>query len=200
MRAVPKFAIAAVVLLTACADYEGFPESAEKLEIYRATAFVADFDLQKELRTATAACVTSEITGPASLSSLRGKGFVPYSDTGTKGYTKAESREGMARFEKLDVVRVSDQNSRLSCNVMVYRNKSYTAIGIISDEMQKLGYARVQSGRFIRYVGNGHRFMVDGMTSPYDAWAHIRISLIDPKSDRTCRDPALAPAFRQYCT
>jgi hypothetical protein len=176
-----KFALSLVVILASCTTtYESFPDAAEKLEVLPATAFTSDFDLESELRVATKACVASETKGPVSLTVLQERGFVLYSDIGSKGYTKAESREGKGRFETSDVIRVYDPNSAIPCTVEVPRNTGSRAFGSISDEMERLGYARQQSGRFVHFIGKGQRFQVYGFTSRYSGWANIEISRIDP--------------------
>jgi hypothetical protein len=191
--------LAAGIGLAGCTPQEGLPPNASSAESFPDAAYRSDFNFTQAVRDATSACVASEQSGPSELTALLRKDFVLYSQLGQTGYMKAESKAGKGLLDKIKAVRVYDPSSQISCNISVFRGDAYSALAAISNEMERLGYSKVERGRFVRYIGNGRRFTVDGSTSLSDAWARIRVSLVPPSQDRLCKDTALPADIRQAC-
>lgn len=190
----------ACLALAACTTtYEGLPAGSEDAPFWPKAAMSADFSYDRDLRTATRACIASETRGPAALASLQSQGFVRFSDMGQQGYMKSGDGTGPRRPDRGGVIRVSDPNARVGCKIEVSRNDGRMALQVISSEMVSAGYPLVTVGRFERHIGQGSRFIVGGTRSTYDRYANLRVWRTDATGDRTCRDASLSAAQKVGC-
>jgi hypothetical protein len=181
----------AVLGVTACEPQVGLPPEAADARGVVPKAARDDFDLIPQVRIATRACVQSELTGPASLSGLLSQGYSPIKEYGVVLYARLGKTTG--------TVRVIDPKAATPCRIEVFRNKGYTALAAVQDEVTLLGYKPVTVGKVTRYIGKGQRFDIVGTTSTYSPHASINIRRIDPKTDRLCRDTALPVSAREGC-
>ncbi|MFT3689879.1 hypothetical protein [Paenirhodobacter sp.] len=188
------------LLLAGCNSYEGLPPEADSATAFPDAAFTKSYNFEKDISLATRACVASETSGPASLASLRDDGFVLYSELFIKGYMKAESKEGKGLFDRMSALRVHKANTKVSCSIEVLRHQSYAAMALISQELERLGYKRHESGNKVRYIGHGRRFGLLGTYSHYSAWAVLELDQMSPEEDRLCRDTSLSSAIRESCS
>lgn len=136
MRAVTL--LAAMLALAACNEQQGQPADAGSLGSAMPREHLAEFDLAAEIPVATAACVASELQGPAALQSLRRQGYTALKELGTVKYVKiAPPGPGPLR-----AIKVSDQNDRLACRIEVQKNRAYTAMALMGAALEAQGYRR----------------------------------------------------------
>ena len=190
--------LGASFVLGGCIQQDELSPEAANAEYWPDAAQSASFSFADELRLATAACVQSETTGPQALSQLLGKGYARYSDIGERGFMKSGLLSDRSLRGKGTAVRVFDDGPQ-DCTINVARNSGYAAIGVVNNEMLRLGYRPIEIGHVSRLIGNGRRFTLSGTTSSMYGWASIYISLETAAGDRTCRDTSVAPELREGC-
>lgn len=155
------------------------------------------FDLFEQARVATRACLESEINGPLSLRSLLADGY-----TVTRGllgvkYEMVQPYGGL--FDRVETMAVHDSGDSYGCQIEVPRDRGYEVFAVVADEVTRLGYRRIEIGRYDRYVGNGRRFDLRGSYTRTSLTAQISIYRITAYGDRSCRRTDLPADFMEGC-
>ncbi len=169
--------IAAMFVLSACNEQQGQPADVDSLSFNVPKEQTAEFDLATEIPVATAACVASELQGPAALQSLRQKGYTAIKQYGTVKYAKvAPWKLGPYR-----AIMVGDPNDRLACSIEVQRNKGYTGMTLVGAALEAQGYRRSGGdSRAPKFAKDGNVLEVTGRLGQYDPLAIIDIRRLSP--------------------
>jgi hypothetical protein len=167
----------ALLALAGCAQPQGVPADYDSLpSTSRVAPLKADFNLADELGLAAAACVASELKGPAALNSLRDRGYTASREFGVVKYVKISPRaEPGLLTGGLRAVIVSD-NGAPDCRIEVPRGTGYTSMSLVSSALEKLGYQRAGGKDSApRFARDGVVFMVSGRQSRYEVLPSIYV-------------------------
>ena len=156
-----------------------------------------NFDLFEQARVATRACLESEINGPASLRSLLADGY-----TVTRGllgvkYEMVQPYGGL--FDRVETMAVKDDGVSYGCQIEVPRDRGHEVFAVVADELTRLGYRRIEIGRYDRYVGNGRRFDLRGSYTRTSLTARISLTRMTADKDRGCRRTDLPADLLEGC-
>ncbi|NDW04698.1 hypothetical protein [Jiella pacifica] len=146
---------------------------------------------------ATRACLESEINGPASLRSLLADGY-----TVTRGllgvkYEMVQPYGGL--FDRVETIAVQDNGDPYGCQIEVPRDRGREVFAVVADEVTRLGYRRIEIGRYDRYVGNGRRFDLRGSYTQTSLTARISLARMTADKDRGCRRTDLPADLLEGC-
>ena len=164
--------------LPACTNYEGIPAGAENAPEVVPAAAQAPFDRAEQLRIATRACLASELQGPQTLQSLLGQGYTITREwTGAYSYTRMEPVAGKGLFEKVDIIKVSDPNGPIPCDIDVRRDVGYSSFRTVHSEMIAQGYQPVaDNGGRSTFTKGDISFSLSGRYSHSEPLATITLS------------------------
>ena len=156
-----------------------------------------NFDRFEQASVATRACLESEVNGPLSLRSLLAGGY-----TVTRGllgvkYEMVQPHGGL--FDRVETIAVQDDGESYGCQIEVPTDRGHEVFAVAADELTRLGYRRIEIGRYDRYVGDGRRFDLQGSYTQTSLTARISITRMTADKDRGCRRTDLSADLLEGC-